>query len=177
MPNCMDPVAPVAAALIDCVIQQLAQCGDPVCRASVVPGSLAAWDNCECQKNGGCGGQAYVLVNTITPMNNDPSNANPACAWEYEAVLTVGIVRCSKALDADGKPPSAQVLNDESTRILRDAALMRQAIICCWPSSVTPNLERADWRLLGYTTVGPDGGCAGGTQQVSFRFSDCRCPG
>lgn len=174
--RCTDGALPIAQALIDCLTQVLAQCGDPTCRASLVPGAAAAWDKCDCAKTG-CGGQSWVLINSITPLNLlDGANAGTvSCAWEYEMQMTMGVLRCSKAMENDGSPPSAQQLEDEATRMLKDAARMREAAMCCWPLAVNPPLEKGMWQLGAWSSLGPDGSCAGGQMIVIARFNECRC--
>jgi hypothetical protein len=135
-----------------------------------VPGASAVADVC-CEDEGG-EGQLWVLVRSITP-NPIPGGSYLSCAWDYTAVLEVGVLRCSVAMLEDGTAPDAQTLDDEATRMFLDAAIIREAITCCWP--VSAELENGDWAIGAWTPSGPQGGCAGGTTSVEVRFSDCAC--
>lgn len=171
MAHCHDKLLPLAQSLLQCVNDGLVACGAPVARASLVPGSVAVADVC-CEIEDG-EGQLWVAVQSITPELID---GQMSCSWSYLAVMQVGVLRCSQAWAPEGvpwDPPDAQTLDDEATRMSLDAAVVREAITCCWP--VASNLTNGNWSIGAWTPSGPQGGCAGGTTTVEVRFSDCRC--
>lgn len=168
MANCRDNILPLAQALLTCATDALVACGAPVSRASLVPGAQAAWDTC-CDDGEG-EGQLWVLVRSITPQQIQ-GGGYATCAIEFEAQLEVGILRCSVAMLEDGEPPTAETLDDEAVRMFLDAAIIREAILCCWGA----NLDPGSWAIGVWSPNGPQGGCAGGTTAVTVRFSDCAC--
>lgn len=164
-----DLLLPQAQRLLDCLVDVLVTAGVPVCRASLVPGTTASWDVC-CACDGG-EGQAWVSLVSIVP-NRRPGTPTPMCLWDYTATLQVGILRCAMALDDKGRAPAAGVLDEEAAKSFRDAALMRQAIVCCFGGA----LDKGDWGIGDYTALGPDGSCVGGATLVTVNFWDCPCP-
>lgn len=164
---CTDALTPIVQALLTCVTERLAACDRAVCRASLIPGSQAVADMC-------CGcddadGQLWVLVRSIAAEPVAPGMSS--CGYSFSAELEVGVFRCSIALTEDGDPPTAQELDDEATGMLLDAALIRQAVMCCFPDAA--NLDPMDWVLGSAAALGPQGGCSGWAQGVTVKFSDC----
>ncbi len=171
MATCTDPLTAIANALLECVAERLALCERAVCRSSLVPGGQAAGDNCcECVEDDVEGeGQLWVLIRSITPEPVAPGMSG--CGYSFSAEFEVGILRCSEALTEGGDAPTAQTLNDEAAGMLLDAAIIRQALICCFPGAA--GLDPMDWLLGVGTALGPQGGCVGWSQMVAVRFNDC----
>lgn len=169
---CQDVVGPVAQKLATCVSDHLAMCGYPVRQASLVPGLTSPADVCCAGDDADPGdGMAWVAVGPITATK--PDGATGACGYMYEATITVGLYRCAPTLDVNGDPPTPQELEDAALANLRDAAIVRQAIGCCWPRAVP--LDPSDWDMGTWTPYGPEGGCMGGTHLVTLYFADCAC--
>lgn len=169
MANCTDRLTPIMQALLNCANERLVSCGRPVCRASLVPGAQAVADMC-------CGcddadGQLWVLVKSITAEPVAPGIAS--CGFSFSAELEVGVFRCSIALTESGEAPTAQELDDEATGILLDAAIIREAVVCCFPAAA--DLGPMDWMLGSANALGPLGGCSGWAQGLTTRFTDCAC--
>lgn len=173
MATCTDPLTAIANALLECVAERLAMCERAVCRASLVPGGQAVADQCcACEDDGVDGeGQLWVLVKGITAEPVAPGMAN--CGFSFSAELEVGVFRCSIALQENGEPPTAQELQDEAEGMMLDAAIIRQAVVCCFPGAA--NLDPMDWMLGSAAPLGPEGTCAGWAQGLTVKFSDCGC--
>lgn len=168
MAVCRDLLLEQARRLLDCLVDTLVACGAPVCRASLVPGATASYDVCCACATGE--GQAWVSLQAIV-ANRRPGTPTPMCLWDYTATLQVGVLRCASSVNDQGQAPGAGVLDDEATKTFLDAALMREAITCCFGAA----LDKGDWEIGDYAAVGPEGGCVGGTTQVRVNFYDCRC--
>lgn len=168
MANCTDVVLPVIQKALDCLIEQLAACGVPVAYASLVPGSTPGQLCCAATEDGD--GQAWASARSIAP---DPGEGTNPCGWMYRVEAILAIQRCTPVVDDQGIFPSAEELDDAATQMYLDAAMMRQALVCCWPAAA--GLDRDDWGLGAWTATDPSGGCAGGVQSFWFITNDCRC--
>jgi hypothetical protein len=165
---------PLAQALLACLCAALDDTvGGPVCSCCLAPGPEPV-DCCACAAGEG---KAWVRVVRIFPTAArwplpalDPS----ACAaGGYGVELELGVVRCVATIDDDGNPPSCDQRNADTIKILEDAAAMRAAASCCFPST---ELGR-QWRSLPgeWRAIEPQGGCAGGVMTVTIESADC-CP-
>lgn len=167
---------PLAQALLACLCSALDDTvGGPVCSCCLAPGPEPV-DCCDCAEGEG---KAWVRVVRIFPTTSrfpqqalDPGACRTG-GWAVE--LELGVARCVATIDDDGNPPSCDDRNADTIKILEDAAAMRAAVSCCYPST---DLGRA-WRSVPgqWTPIAPAGGCAGGTMLVTIESADCCPPG
>lgn len=160
-----DRLGPKLEALLGCVQAQLTECGISVCRTFISTASQPPWDVC-CECNGGIG-QLWVSVDRISPVLN--ASQPGKCGNIWEASVWVGILRCALTVDSAGGVPDADALSEEALDVLGDRLAIVQAIRCCW------DVEPDDWTMGQYQTLGPQGGCLGGRQNLTVRFADPKC--
>lgn len=176
MANCesRDPVGPVLEALLDCTLAALCDSGREPGLASLVPGSDVAWDNC-------CGdkpGQLYVRLMEMYPTAGAGAfpgrDTRPRCSPNLWGVrVAVGVIRCVHTVDEQGTPPTADEMQGDALNITKDAAAVRDGILCCFVGN-TRNLD--GWVLEGWQPQGPRGGCAGGEWVLTLGIATCSCP-
>lgn len=158
-------IYPAMVALSGCLCAELTASGLPTpCFCGVLPGANVPMAYCgECtgvSGANGCGGQAWVRLDTGFPSVIFPSPAETTvCNTGLVVGMEIGVLRCMQTMEEGGEAPSL----DEQVRATRlqlaDMQAMRRAVMCC------------DWRrdpdsqllLSTYTPVGPEGGCVGGT--------------
>ncbi len=165
-------LAVISQQLLDCAVAGLAECERPVCRDFLAASASVAWDEC-CECASGGNGMLWVSLTEISPVLGDPERVGP-CGWEYEATYAIGILRCDKTanLSASGKPPAPEVFTQQAREQMQDARIIRAAITCCF-AELHP--DPGDFTLGAWSPLGPDGGCVGGQQLVTLRFTDCAC--
>lgn len=131
----------------------------------LAPGAEVAWDNC-CEGDGGVGGQLWVRLISVHPAAPFPRIDNEQkCGVTFlAATLGVGVVRCAHTLDDQGNPPTADQMTGDTNRLIDDMDDIMSGI-----------QTNYDWhnKLGTYTSVGPDGGCAGGEWTVTVRLQPC----
>lgn len=170
MMDITDPKA-IAQTLLDCFEAQLDASDDPVCQVSLVPGVTATWD--ECCDGKGCGGQAWVAVQSIGPTESFPElqTVRFRCRHVRQVVrLQLGILRCSQAVTADGKPPSAERMTFETNRNLDDWQTMFTTLVCCFFPQVP---EGHPWAIGEWEPLGPQGFCVGGAYPAIVSLEAC----
>lgn len=168
MATCTDRLGPILQDLLDCLTVTLTDCDAAACRYFLSSAPSPAWDDC-CD----CGdgeGQAWVALQSIAPGQNGAS-VTP-CGFEYIATVQVGVLRCAATLDDAGNAPSAETLTAEALSVWRDAALVRESVLCCF-EDLHP--DRGDYEMGSWAPFQPQGGCTGGAQTLTIRFTDCRC--
>lgn len=168
MATCTDRIGPILTDLLDCLTVALVECGAPACSYFLSAAPTPAADSCCDCGNGE--GQAWVALQSIAPQNAD-LNVAP-CGFEHLATVQVGVLRCAVTLDDRGNPPTPEQLSAEALAIWRDAALIREAILCCFGDV---HDDRGDYQLGQWVPFPPQGGCIGGAHTVTIRFGDCRC--
>lgn len=136
-------------ALLASALGELALDGGPeVSKAFVAPGAVVAWDTC-------CGGQLWVRVVKMHPVNPFPSKAldQVPCQYPLGMQIGLGLIRCQSGIGnldqmAD---PSEEALTGDARQMLCDAGALYRALVC-------------DEGLLvdQWTPLGPQGGCYGG---------------
>jgi hypothetical protein len=140
------------AALKECLCEEIARSGRPVCFCAVVPGSQAILEYAS-------GGQAWVRLASAFPSNAFPSPAGTESkcytplAWQVE----VGIARCVPV-----ESPTEEDQSFAAEIQVADMELMRRAIACCMgaeddysyvlgtyqPSGPTGDIVAGVWSLL-----------------------------
>jgi hypothetical protein len=120
---------------------------DPPEMASLVPGAQVAWDNC-------CGGQLWIRVVRIHPVNPNPTKVleERACGYPLGMQIGIGVVRCQQGVDLmdSDKHPTATQLGEDAARMLRDAGTLL-GVLC-----------NAGYIIDQWTPLGPLGACFGG---------------
>lgn len=164
---CPELLGPLAQELLDCWSVALFECGRPACRYFLAAQASVAWDECcDCAD---ANGMAWVSLNSITPLN---TNGVTPCGWEYEATFSLSVLRCdATVIQGDGTVPGPDVFTAQAREQMLDAEIARKAIVCCFGEGKDPG----DYILGGWTPLGPDGGCVGGSTVVTVRFSGCAC--
>lgn len=169
-----DAVMPLAERLLDCLCALLeGSVGGPVCHCCVYPGRQVPVDYC-CDCPTGGEGQAWVRVERIYPTSGRfparatrPEPCGGGGAWAVELVM--GVYRCVATLDDAGNPPPCDRIFADAEKLLSDAAVMRAAASCCFPTGETESVPG------DYEPLDSDGGCGGGVMSLLVRFDEC-CP-
>lgn len=170
-PTTDQSVTPVAENLLACLVAELATEADPPAHASLRTGIqvelLLSTTRDEC-----CEGVAWVRVASIYPSENFPeqdSSYSRCGPVQWAAILEMGVARCAPTPDA-ADIPSEDEWNAVSRAIMDDAAAMRRAL-CCFVDADPDRMYLAgQWASLAV-----EGGCAGGTQQVTIAVGACDC--
>lgn len=161
-------LGPLLNDLLTAVESTLFECGRPVCRAFIDTSGAPPWDFC-CDCGDGVG-QLWVSVYEINHLNT--TNAGTMrCISQFEAQVTIGLLRCAWTQDDQGNAPAADDISLQSLDLLKDRVAINQAIICAWGQDVDPDI----WELGSWASLGPEGGCVGGQVNLKIRFSDPRC--
>jgi len=174
----VDPVFPLAQALLECLCEQLpGTVGGDVCVCCLHPGTVAPMDHCcRCEIDGqDAEGQAWVTVTRIYPTTGrfpvQQLGEVSACNLQrWAADMTMGVYRCAAVPDSRGNPPACDGVTHDLAKVLSDAAAMRDAVHCCFTGDDTPDVAVGEW-----TPVGPAGGCVGGQMTLTVGFGGC-CP-
>lgn len=170
----VDTLAPIIERTLTCLVTRLNDLDVPVRRAFWHPGTTAPWDACG-ESGDGAEGQVWVAVPRVYPSDNFPVETTAAhrCAPRgFAAELTVGVLRCAAVVDDHGRAPSAEAVTDDALKVSRDRSIVLDAIVCCLMGE---DADPGTYRLGGWTPLGPDGGCVGGTWSVTVAVPPCRC--
>lgn len=162
-----------AARLLTCLEERL-EFYAPTCRTFVAPGGPPAWDACGLVEDGS-EGQAWVQLAQVFPSDSFPTQQTGPMRCPpsgYAAQLAVGVLRCAAIVDSEGRPPSSAALNADARKVARDRALVNEAIRCCYLEDADPGT----YTLGAWTPLGPQGGCVGGSTQLTIALAACRCP-
>lgn len=176
---CFDPLEPILQKLLDCVTVALVDCGYPACNYYLSADANPAWDDC-CECDTGNGRVWVQLVSIVPDVSPGYSNTSLVdCATEMAANVSINILRCAPVSDTNGRPPSVADLTAAAKGQMRDAAIMRSAIRCCFaqddPQNHPESVDAANVSFGEWTPLGPDGGCMGGSQVVQVMFTDYAC--
>ena len=166
--SCPDPVARVAAHILDCALAQIeAVCAlPPPGRVFLAPGLDVPHDDC-CEG----GGQLWVRVIDQVPYRPSTRTLDRCGSGMKTVRFGVGTVRCVHSLDARGNPPSAGTASDDAIELWQDANAVEQAFYCC----LSLDADLLGKSLDRYDPIGPLGGCAGGEWTISARVRSCGC--
>ncbi len=173
-PEVVDNVGPELVELLDCVKGELDRYAVPVCRAFVHPGQSAPWDVCE--TSGSRNGQAWVApqrLYPVAPFPQEDSGAQRCHPIEYALDVIVGVLRCTPTVDDQGRPPDADAVTDSALGLTRDAAIVREVLLCCY---LDDDADPGTFRLGSWSALGPSGGCAGGQWSATIAIPSCKCP-
>lgn len=171
-----DPmVMPLAYELLGCLEQEIAKVLKPPKYTGLRPGSsvdfLLSTTSDEC-----CEGLAWVRVvrfypsSARFPLQDEEPSVPFIGSWAI--VLEMGAVRCAPT-PAETSIPTNDQWNAVVQAIMDDGAAMRRAL-CCFLDADPVNRRRStlagDWEPLDV-----EGGCVGGTLQVTVRGPACDC--
>ncbi len=133
--------------LLAAVKAEVEECGPELSLAFLNPGLDVAWDVC-------CGGQLWIRVVRLHPVNPLPTKAFPVSACDYPlgTQIAIGVIRCQtglEALDQGTFPTESQMTGDADQMLLDMAAIYR--VLCGQKIMIDT-----------WTPLGPKGGCYGG---------------
>ena len=159
-------VWPLALRLAECLCTAIRNRNLPEpCFCGVIPGEQVTLDYCTDCDSTGCG-MAWVRVAGVAPRQvsfaqpvRATASTSGGCQVAVEAVFEVGIVRCAPMLGPDGQPPSLAAQLDATRLQMADMAAGLEAAACCF--------RDRDSQVGGWTPLGPQGGCLGGTWFVT----------
>jgi hypothetical protein len=167
-----DPgVLPVATSLLDCLQTALLDVADPPEHVSLRVGVqielLLSETRDEC-----CEGVGWVRVVSIYPSAVFPlPDLESVACWpiQWAAILEMGVARCAPTPDAS-EMPSSDEWNTVAEAVLDDAAAMRRALCCFTDLQPDRMYVPGLWQPLPI-----DGGCLGGSMQVTVAIDACDC--
>lgn len=152
-----DRAWPVMLRLVDCLRERILDAGVPEpAFIGVLPGASPALDWC----GPDCGGQAWVRLVLATPSTEFPTpDGEPTFFIPPQAsTFEVGLLRCAPMPQGDILPSADEQF--EATRLqLADMRVLRDTIQCCFGDT--------EFLLGSYVPRGPQGGCVGGTWNVT----------
>jgi hypothetical protein len=161
-----DPViAPMLIKLKDCMCEYLSNpattpLGGGLCECCLVWSDRVFTDGCDCECTDGSRGRAYVRFVSARGRESQTRGA-PGCPSGLEVTIELGIIRCYTPTEG---VPDCEVLEAEALVALADLHALRRIVSCCnaLPKRYTMDLAQP---------VGPQGGCIGGTMQLTFPTS------
>lgn len=167
-----DPIAwPLIGDMVACLEQQVGCVDDPPAVVSARPGDrielLISEADDEC-----CNGLAWVRLVSIYPSSDFPgadteaSNCGPR-GWAV--VLEIGVARCAPTPDTT-RVPTAEEWTEITGKVMADAAAIRRTVLCF---KTLPEREDTMWLVGGYTPLPTEGGCVGGSMQVTVHALAC----
>jgi|SRR5262245_7601721 len=134
-------------------------------------GETVALDITDAQVDECCLGLAYVRIDNFYPTGGvgstfpSPSSDFPLdrCApYAWGVTMEMAIWRCIAT------PATCDVWNFVAQRQMLDAKSMREAL-CCFMSDLDPRVVA----ITPWQSKGPEGGCIGGTMNVSVQVDNC----
>lgn len=165
-------VTPIAEGLLAALEVEIGQVPVPPATVCLRPGDrielLLATARDEC-----CEGLAWVRVVNFYPSTNFPNQDvtySPVSPMQWAVVLEVGAARCAPTPDAD-TIPSAGEWNATAREVFDDAAALRRAIVRFMQSDIDRMCLPGIW-----TPMTVEGGCVGGSVQVTVAMPACDQP-
>ncbi len=168
-----DPISwPVMEAMVACLDAEVQCLDNPPAVVMARPGDqielLLAQDRDEC-----CEGLGWVRNVTTYPAGQAfpaPDGSSTACgplAWAV--VLEIGIGRCAPVPDGNAIP-SADDWTAVTRAVMDDQAAIRRAVVVfkqleTWEDSL--------WLVGAWTPFRTEGGCVGGSMQVTIQQMAC----
>lgn len=161
-----NPVLNAAEQLRDALYVTMAECDAKPCRISLSPSSETPIDVC-CDCGDG-DGQAWVSIIGAKPLDSRMAGYAP-CAIETEVLYVVGVARCAAKQDRRGNPPSAEQLDADTQKLMRDFQIMRKAFLGTFVSEL--GLDKQMYRLGDYD-VHPVRDCMVATHEFYVTFDN-----
>lgn len=145
-----------------------ASMGGETCALAVVPGTQVIADWCTCGNATGCGGMAWVRLDSVySSSERFPSpdgSTKTSCAVVLAAVIEVGVLRCVPKMKPQTKtPPSPAEQTQAALVAASDALAMARAITCYDGVSRRPS-------VLGRWSPRDSGDCGGGAMTVTVKL-------
>ena len=148
--------------------EALAACPDaePITAAYVAAGA-AAWDTC-------CGVliAAPERVFRSAAFPNDYASTNECEAYQLAVDVVLLLLRCVPTIDDRGRAPKPKVLGDAYANVIRDAAIVWDAL----NGELPEGWERAN---VDQAFIGAQGGCIGVETRLTIGLPQdewCPCP-
>lgn len=171
-----DPlVLPLAYELLGCLEQEIDKVAHPPKYRGLRPGQvvdhLISKNQDEC-----CDGLAWVRPVLVIPSSGPfpIQDLQPAVggtlAWAI--TLEMGVVRCAPTPN-ETQIPSNAAWNAVVEMVMDDAAAMRRAL-CCF-IELDPVKRKKFTLPLQWEPLNTEGGCVGGTLQITVRGPACDC--
>jgi hypothetical protein len=175
MPERTDHVlTPPATELLGCLEDALALFHDPADRPANIhlrtgnqAEPLLSTTRDEC-----CEGLAWVRVVTWYPTTAFPEQQvvyNRCAVLLWGVVLEMGVARCAPMTDAS-QLPSAEEWAAVTERVNADSAAMQRAV-CCFKDADPDRM----WLAAPWAPIATEGGCVGGTMQLTVAMPPCNC--
>lgn len=164
-------IAPVMATLLECYTTEIERVPDPPELKGLRPGQqiellLSTLDD-EC-----CRGLAWVRLANFYPSRNFPNpdvDYTSCSPTQWAIVLELGAARCAPTPSAEAMA-SPQEWDEVTIAVLDDAAAIRRAL-CCFTALDVDRMYKFDlWQPLA-----TEGGCTGGTMQITVAALACDC--
>jgi hypothetical protein len=156
-------IYPLMLELSSCLCAKLEEAdAGPLCFCGVVPGEVAYVDANGCGGAKPCG-SAWVRLANAYPSDTFPGPAEVArCGTTMAYVVELGVVRCRKVMDSQGRLPSVSELEAQTAAQLSDMAAMLRALQCC------DALGERTYGIGDYTPTPSEGGVGGGAWTVTI---------
>ena len=151
----------IANDVLCCVELALANANCEPLQTSYVAAGQVSWDDC-------CG-MLVVAPERVFRSIEFPTEATDrelCFGGDLVVSLVVLLVRCVPVVDDRGRAPSSQALNDSYKALLKDAAVVWDAVSCC------DGLEKYERAAIGQTFVGATGGCVGVETRLMLGIED-----
>ncbi|MBE3130028.1 MAG: hypothetical protein IMZ54_04815 [Acidobacteria bacterium] len=154
-------------ALLATVKAEVEECGPELALVFLNPGIDVAWDVC-------CGGQLWIRVVRMHPVNPLPSKAFPssACGYPLGVQIAIGVIRCQTGLEIlDTPEPKPAQFDTFGTQLTGDAEQMLLDMAAIYRVLCEAGIMIDQWNPLG-----PKGGCYGGEWTAwleDFNLPDC----
>jgi hypothetical protein len=167
-----DPVAwPIVEAMLASLADQVRCLASPPAVVSARPGDrielLLAQGRDEC-----CEGLGWVRVSSIYPSVQFPAadaDASNCGVRAWAVVLEIGIARCAPVPGASAIPSAAE-WSTVTAAVMDDAAAIRRTVQVF---KTLPDFEDSLWLVGAWVPMTTEGGCVGGSMEVTVQAIAC----
>lgn len=170
-------ITPVAAELLGCLEDALHTAYPTVAAGRPANITLRTGDQADLllstTRDECCEGIGWVRVVTWYPTLNFPEQQTvfQRCAvLMWAVVLEMGVARCAPVAGVSDLPSTAQWA-EAAGRVNLDSAAMMKAV-CCFRDIDTDRM----WVPAPWQPIRTEGGCIGGTAQLTVAAPPCNCP-
>lgn len=167
-----DPmVTPLALTLVACLEQEIARVTEPPAVTCLRPGDrvelLIAQNTDEC-----CEGLAWVRQVTMYPSRDFPApdqTYQPCSPVQWAVVMELGAARCAPTTSVTTIPSCAE-WTATTMAVYDDQAALRRAMLCF---AALDDYQDHQWVWGVWTPMTTEGGCVGGSWQVTIAVPAC----